>query len=117
MRCCATPRSGVIWVMIDEAESKTYLTSMNAQTKLSAKGQVVIPKEVRDALGWAEGQKLRVTQAGGKAVLEAAEPQRERISWEEFRRRVPGYSGPPVSIEEMDVAVARMWSERAGRTV
>lgn len=89
---------------------------MSAETKLSAKGQVVIPKDVRDALGWPEGQKLLVTKSGGKAILEPAQPPRERISYEEFRRRVPKYVGPPVSIEDMDTAVARMWAERARRT-
>jgi AbrB family looped-hinge helix DNA binding protein len=76
---------------------------MNAFTKLSSKGQVVIPKDIRDALGWPEGQTLVVRHAGGRAILEPLEPPRETISWEEFRRRVPKYDGPPVSIEDMRV--------------
>ena len=86
---------------------------MNAHTKLSAKGQIVIPKEVRDALGWPEGQTLRVVRAGAKVVLEPIERERERISYDEFRQRVPKYEGPPVSVEDMDLAVERMWFERA----
>jgi AbrB family looped-hinge helix DNA binding protein len=88
---------------------------MNARVTLSSKGQIVIPKDVRDALGWLEGQKLTVTKSGGKAILTATEQPAERISYEEFRRRVPKYAGPPVSIEDMDKAVANMWAERAGK--
>lgn len=76
---------------------------MNAFTKLSSKGQVVIPKDVRDALGWPEGQQLTVRHSGGRAILEPPTPLRETITWEEFWRRVPRYDGPPVSIEEMCV--------------
>jgi AbrB family looped-hinge helix DNA binding protein len=76
---------------------------MNALTKLSTKGQVVIPKDVRDALGWPEGQPLVVRHSAGRAILEPPEAPREKISWEEFRRRVPKYEGPPVAIEDMKV--------------
>lgn len=79
---------------------------MNALTKLSSKGQVVIPKRVRVALGWPEGQALVVRQSGGRAILEPPAPERETISWEEFRRRVPKYTGPPVAIEDMSIMAA-----------
>jgi AbrB family looped-hinge helix DNA binding protein len=92
---------------------KTYLTQMNALTKMSSKGQVVIPKDVRDALGWTEGQELRVIKSGGRAMIELATPKREKISWEEFRRRVPRYEGPAASIEDMDAAIEEMWRKRA----
>lgn len=86
---------------------------MNAVTRLSSKGQIVIPKDVRDALGWIEGQTLQVHKSGDRAVLAVVPTARERISWEEFRRRVPKiYDGPPVSVEEMDEAVAEMWRKR-----
>lgn len=88
---------------IDHPKSKAYLTNMNAVTKLSSKGQIVIPKDVRDALGWPKGQALVVRQSGGRAILEPAELQRETITYEEFRRRVPKYDGPRVSIEDMRV--------------
>ncbi len=88
---------------------------MNAFTKLSSKGQVVIPKDVREALGWPEGQPLTVRQSGGRAILEPPTIPREKIGWEEFRRRVPKYDGPPVSIEEMNEAIEEMWVERAKR--
>ena len=88
---------------------------MNVLSRLSSKGQIVIPKDVRDALGWVEGQEIVVRKSGDRAVLEARPRERERISWEEFRRRVPKYDGPPVSIEEMNAAIDEAWAERATR--
>ena len=89
---------------------------MSKVTRMSSKGQVVIPKDVRDALGWAEGQEIEIERAGGRLVLRAAGPQREAIDWDEFDRRVPRfYTGPAVSVEDMDAAVADMWRKRAAR--
>ena len=42
---------------------------MTAQTKLSAKGQVVIPKDVRDRLGWLQGSELEVVETGDSVIL------------------------------------------------
>lgn len=88
---------------------------MSDQTKLSAKGQVVIPKDVRDALAWAPGLELSVTRSGERVILEPVRAKREGISFEEFRRRVPRHEGPPASIEDMNRAVDAMFAER-GRT-
>lgn len=78
---------------------------MNAQTKLSAKGQVVIPKAVRDRLRWEEGVQLEVVERGDGVLLRHARPPRERITMEEFRRRIPPYKGPPLSLKDMDKAI------------
>ena len=85
---------------------------MGDQTKLSEKGQVVIPKDVREALAWAPGLELTVTRSGGRVILEPKRAKRERISFEEFRRRVPRHEGPAATIEEMNLAVDRMFAER-----
>lgn len=76
---------------------------MNTLTKLSSKGQVVIPKDVRDALGWPEGQQLTVRHADGRAILEPPTPARKTISYDEFRKRMPKYCGPPVALDDMRV--------------
>jgi AbrB family looped-hinge helix DNA binding protein len=86
---------------------------MNAQTRLSAKGQVVIPKAVREALGWPEGQELRVTMSGGRAVLSPATEGAERISYAEFRKRVPLYGGKAVAVEDMTTRIGDLYKDWA----
>jgi antitoxin PrlF len=72
---------------------------MDVATRLSSKGQVTIPKAVREALGLGEGDHLVFRVEGRRAVLArtadlldlagAVEvPARKRgASWEEVRRR------------------------------
>lgn len=78
---------------------------MNAQTKMSAKGQVVIPKAVRDRLRWTDGAALEVVEIGAGVLLRPAGTKRERITIEEFRRRHPPQPGPTLTLAEMDEAV------------
>ena len=40
-----------------------------AKTKLSSRGQIVIPKEIREKLDLSPGQKLEVYEEGDKIVL------------------------------------------------
>lgn len=89
---------------------------MGIEITISSKGQIVIPKEVRDALGLSAGGKLRLERSGRRLILEAPPEPRERISYAEFRRRVPKYEGPPVAIEDMTVDWAGLekWRERNG---
>jgi AbrB family looped-hinge helix DNA binding protein len=42
---------------------------IRAQSVISTKGQTVIPKEIREALGLKEGQKLAWTLRGGKLTI------------------------------------------------
>jgi len=42
---------------------------MGAQTKLSAKGQVVIPKDLRDRLGLTEGARLDIVETDAGLLL------------------------------------------------
>lgn len=93
-------------------EVRRILPGMNAQTKLSAKGQVVIPKEVRDRLQWKEGASLEVVETSNGVLLRASGAPRERITIEEFRRRHPPQPGPRLSLEEMNEAVLREAARR-----
>lgn len=90
---------------------------MNARTIMSAKGQVVIPKGVRDALGLRPGQQLDVTSAAGSVMLRPVAMKSGR-SFEEITaeiRKLVRYDGPPVSVEEMKAAVAEMWASGGPR--
>jgi len=98
---------------IDSACGKTHLTAMNAKTTLSAKGQVVIPKDVRDQLGFAPGQVLDVVPMGGGVLLKPQHKKSGR-SFDEIMAGIRAryrHQGPPLSVEDMDEAVARMFRD------
>lgn len=84
-----------------------------AKTRLSSKGQVIIPKAVRERQGWRPGVELEVEDWGDAVVLRSAKPF-PPTTFEEVRGCLK-YHGPPVTIEEMDEAVAehirQMWAE------
>ena len=84
---------------------------MNSQTRLSAKGQVVIPKDMRDALGWPEGQQLSIVKIGGKAILEPTHTPRKTISYAEFRQKIPKYMGDPVAVEDMTRDIGELFKD------
>jgi AbrB family looped-hinge helix DNA binding protein len=91
---------------------------MTLRTKLSAKGQVVLPKAVRDALAWQPGQAIEVVQHGGGVTLRAA-PTTKGASTEAVLARIWArnpYGGPTVTIEDMDVAVRTAAARRAERS-
>jgi AbrB family looped-hinge helix DNA binding protein len=76
---------------------------MNARTIMSAKGQVVIPKDVRDRLGLVPGGALDVTEMAGGVFLKAISrhPKRTFEEVEAELRALIQYDGPRVSIEDM----------------
>lgn len=88
---------------------------MNAHTRVSAKGQIVIPKGLRDRLAWAPGTELEIEESGNGLTLRPVEDASRRISYEEFTRRMPRYDGPPASLEDMNDAIlgeaARRWKD------
>ena len=82
---------------------------------MSAKGQVVIPKDVRDRLGFHAGEQLDVIETAGGVLLKP----RSRKSGETFeeitariRARVK-YDGPPVTIEQMNETIEECWRRSA----
>jgi AbrB family looped-hinge helix DNA binding protein len=76
---------------------------MNAQTKMSEKGQVVIPKDVRDSLGLSPGQQFDVLQAGSDIVLRPTGRTTGKSVEEvmaDLRARVR-YAGPIIPVEQL----------------
>ncbi len=83
------------------------------RTRLSSKGQVIIPKAVRDRHGWRPGVELEVEDQEGAVVLRPASSF-PRTTYEDVRGCLK-YDGPPLSIEEMHEGIERearrVWAE------
>lgn len=77
---------------------------MPLKTKLSTKGQVVIPRELRAAHRWKPGTVFDVRDEPDGVTLR---PKRraEARTWDDLLGCIP-YPGPRRSIREMDEAVA-----------
>ena len=93
-----------------------HLTLMNAQTRLSAKGQVVIPKDVRDANHWPPGTVFDVIERPDGILLRAAEPVTfpKRPFAEvmaDIRARVT-YVGPPSTDADWKESIDQMFRDR-----
>lgn len=93
---------------------------MNAHTKMSERGQVVIPKEVRDRLRIAVGDRLEVVERPDGVLLRKPSDGKSGRSFEEITVRLreiaSAYNGPPVSIEEMNETIAEGWRDAALRS-
>ena len=66
---------------------------------LSTTGQVVIPKEIRDALHWETGVELTLTAVGNGILLKAT-PKKRGKRLEDLRGMLK-HDGAPISIEEL----------------
>ena len=75
------------------------------KTRLSNKGQVVIPKAVRALHGWKPGLEFVVEDAGDGIKLKPVKPYKE-TKIEEVLGCV-GYEGPRKSIQDMEAAIAK----------
>jgi AbrB family looped-hinge helix DNA binding protein len=85
---------------------------MHAQTRVSAKGQVVIPKEIRLRHQMSPGRILDVVETPEGVLLRAA-GKKQGISKEEALgriRKIVRYDGPPVSIDEINETIEQMWA-------
>lgn len=98
-----------------------YLTDMNASsrpqvvTRLSVKGQVVVPHAARNRLGWREGDELEVIDRPDGVELRLAKRSRRTITLDELYARIPPHTGSPLTLDDMDRAIdeaALEWLER-----
>jgi AbrB family looped-hinge helix DNA binding protein len=91
---------------------------MGYKTSLSAKGQVVIPKDVREALGLSEGAQFDVHMMGSDIVFRP-KGKKSTLSTSEILESVRAkhpYTGPPVSIDDMNETIRQGWIESALRS-
>jgi AbrB family looped-hinge helix DNA binding protein len=87
--------------------------SKGATTTVSTKGQVILPKAIRDKRKWGEGTQLIVEETDAGVLLKEAPV---------FAPTKPGaafgmlkYKGKPKTIREMDAAIAAEVRRRHAR--
>lgn len=72
--------------------------------RLSTKGQLVVPKEIRMRHGWSAGAELVLEDLGDRVILrEAFELPETRL---EDLVGCAGYRGPAKTLEQMDAGIA-----------
>ena len=79
-------------------------------TRLSSKGQVIIPKALRNIHGWEAGQELIVIDTGDGILLKPKKPFPETTL-----QNVAGclkYQGTPKSLSEMEDAIRQGVAEQ-----
>lgn len=80
---------------------------------MSTQGRLVIPREVRERLGWREGTRLEIVSQAGGVVIRA--PRAFPETTLEDLLGVLKYRVPPKSIEETDAAIAQGAVASAGK--
>jgi AbrB family looped-hinge helix DNA binding protein len=82
-------------------------------TRLSSKGQVVLPKPIRDARRWRPGTELTVEDTADGVLLRPVKPfAPSRLEDVAGSLR---YAGKPKTIRQMDVAIRAEVKARRGR--
>jgi AbrB family looped-hinge helix DNA binding protein len=79
------------------------MVSMSYTTILSTKGQLVIPRELRESRHWTPGTELKVEERDGGLLLTPVRPVKTGSIAD--LRGIANYKGPRRSIEDMDKAV------------
>lgn len=87
---------------------------MNARATFSAKGQIVIPKDVRDRYRFTNGQVVDVVETPEGVLLRTPSRQKAASYAEavERMRQAIGYSGPPLGEEEWQAGIAKAIKEK-----
>lgn len=82
-------------------------------TRVSTKGQVILPKAIREQHGWSAGTELVVEDAGDGVLLKASSDFAATRPQDVFGS-LP-YKGPAKSIAEMDAGIAAAAKRRHAR--
>lgn len=86
---------------------------MTATTKVSTKGQVILPKAVRDAKRWPAGTMLAVEMTDKGVLLREAAVFPPKTVDEVFGM-IP-YDGPPKTLEDMNAGITAEVKRRHDR--
>ena len=73
--------------------------------RLSSKGQIVIPKAIRDKHHWHEGQELEILETEDGLVLKERQPFK-KTDLKTVAGCLP-YSGKTKTLEDMEAAIAQ----------
>lgn len=82
-------------------------------TVVSTKGQVILPKAIRERRHWQAGTELLVEETKDGVLLKA-KPVFPRTTFEDVRGMLK-YKGPPKTLEEMDAAITAEVKRRHAR--
>jgi AbrB family looped-hinge helix DNA binding protein len=82
-------------------------------TKLSSKGQIVLPSSIRTARNWRAGIEFLVEETPEGVLLRPLKPFAATRVEDVFGSA--GYAGPSKSVEEMNAVIAAEARKRAGR--
>jgi AbrB family looped-hinge helix DNA binding protein len=87
--------------------------SKGQTTTVSTKGQVILPKAIRDRLKWSEGTRLTVEETEAGVLLKEAAVFSPTKSGEAFG--MLKHKGKPKTLKEMDEAIAAEVRRRHAR--
>jgi AbrB family looped-hinge helix DNA binding protein len=85
-------------------------SAQSQPTRLSTKGQLIIPKEIRERHGWTAGTELSVEDHGDSVVLRRSLDL--PVTTLEDLVGCAGYKGPALSLEDMEAGISRGARER-----
>ena len=84
-----------------------------AQTIISTKGQVVLPKAIRDKRRWKAGTRLTVEERADGVLLKPVAKQKVRTidDW----AGIVKYKGPALTVEDMNASIEKEFRRRHAR--
>jgi AbrB family looped-hinge helix DNA binding protein len=82
-------------------------------TTVSTKGQVILPKAIRQRRRWEPGTRLIVEETSEGVLLKAAPAFAP--TWPEDVAGMLAYRGPPKTLEKMDAAITSEITRRRAR--
>lgn len=81
--------------------------------KFSTKGQLVVPKELRDIYNWSAGTAIELVDEGDGVKIKPI-AGKKRYTIDDLYGMLP-YSGPPKTLEDMQRGIDEAMTERWAR--